>query len=59
MEREGVGAPACAAFGDLMAGEHSAFMLVAAALTSQVDLTDQIEGRTATAADRPRLPLGA
>jgi len=44
MEQEGVGAPAWAAFGDLMAGVLGAFVLVlAAALVGQLDLANKLE----------------
>ena len=44
MEQEGVGAPAWAAFGDLMAGVLGAFVLVlAAALVGQLDLANQLK----------------
>ncbi|PTT93376.1 hypothetical protein DBR42_00090 [Pelomonas sp. HMWF004] len=44
MEQEGVGAPAWAAFGDLMAGVLGAFVLVlGAALVGQVDLANQLQ----------------
>lgn len=44
MEAEGVGAPAWAAFGDLMAGVLGAFVLVlAAALVGQLDLANQLK----------------
>ena len=44
IEQEGVGAPAWAAFGDLMAGVLGAFVLVlAAALVGQLDLANQLK----------------
>ena len=44
LEQEGVGAPAWAAFGDLMAGVLGAFVLVlAAALVGQLDLANQLK----------------
>ncbi|CAM3694830.1 OmpA family protein [Roseateles saccharophilus] len=44
IEQEGVGAPAWAAFGDLMAGVLGAFVLVlAAALVGQLDLANKLE----------------
>lgn len=44
MEQEGVGAPAWAAFGDLMAGVLGAFVLVlGAALVGQLDLATRLE----------------
>ena len=44
IEQEGVGAPAWAAFGDLMAGVLGAFVLVlAAALVGQLDLANQLQ----------------
>jgi len=44
IEQEGVGTPAWAAFGDLMAGVLGAFVLVlAAALVGQLDLANQLE----------------
>ncbi len=44
IEQEGVGAPAWAAFGDLMAGVLGAFVLVlAAALVGQLDLATKLE----------------
>lgn len=44
MEQEGVGAPAWAAFGDLMAGVLGAFVLVlGAALVGQLDLAHQLQ----------------
>ena len=44
MEQEGVGAPAWAAFGDLMAGVLGAFVLVlGAALVGQLDLANKLE----------------
>jgi flagellar motor protein MotB len=48
IEHEGVGAPAWAAFGDLMAGVLGAFVLVlAAALVGQLDLANQLEAEVA------------
>ncbi|MDG0857083.1 OmpA family protein [Roseateles puraquae] len=48
IEQEGVGAPAWAAFGDLMAGVLGAFVLVlAAALVGQLDLANQLEAEVA------------
>ncbi|WP_457418455.1 OmpA family protein [Roseateles sp. P5_E7] len=48
MEQEGVGAPAWAAFGDLMAGVLGAFVLVlAAALVGQLDLANKLEAEVA------------
>lgn len=48
MEQEGVGTPAWAAFGDLMAGVLGAFVLVlAAALVGQLDLANKLEAETA------------
>lgn len=48
MEQEGVGAPAWAAFGDLMAGVLGAFVLVlAAALVGQLDLATKLEAEVA------------
>lgn len=48
MEQEGVGAPAWAAFGDLMAGVLGAFVLVlAAALVGQLDLAHQLQAEVA------------
>lgn len=47
IEQEGVGAPAWAAFGDLMAGVLGAFVLVlAAALVGQLDLANKLEVET-------------
>jgi flagellar motor protein MotB len=44
IEQEGVGTPAWAAFGDLMAGVLGAFVLVlAAALVGQLDLANQLK----------------
>ncbi|KQW45684.1 MULTISPECIES: OmpA family protein [unclassified Roseateles] len=44
IEQEGVGMPAWAAFGDLMAGVLGAFVLVlAAALVGQLDLANQLQ----------------
>ncbi|HEY8880994.1 MAG TPA: OmpA family protein [Roseateles sp.] len=44
IEQEGVGTPAWAAFGDLMAGVLGAFVLVlAAALVGQLDLANKLE----------------
>ena len=44
IEQEGTGAPAWAAFGDLMAGVLGAFVLVlAAALVGQLDLANQLQ----------------
>lgn len=44
LEQEGVGAPAWAAFGDLMAGVLGAFVLVlGAALVGQMDLANKLE----------------
>ena len=44
IEQEGVGTPAWAAFGDLMAGVLGAFVLVlAAALVGQLDLANQLQ----------------
>ncbi|MBV8037514.1 OmpA family protein [Roseateles sp.] len=44
LEQEGVGTPAWAAFGDLMAGVLGAFVLVlAAALVGQLDLANRLE----------------
>ncbi|MBW8848000.1 MAG: OmpA family protein [Burkholderiales bacterium] len=44
IEQEGVGAPAWAAFGDLMAGVLGAFVLVlGAALVGQLDLANKLE----------------
>jgi len=44
LEQEGVGAPAWAAFGDLMAGVLGAFVLVlGAALVGQLDLANKLE----------------
>jgi flagellar motor protein MotB len=48
IEQEGVGAPAWAAFGDLMAGVLGAFVLVlAAALVGQLDLANQLKAEMA------------
>lgn len=48
LEQEGVGAPAWAAFGDLMAGVLGAFVLVlAAALVGQLDLANKLEAEVA------------
>ena len=48
IEQEGVGTPAWAAFGDLMAGVLGAFVLVlAAALVGQLDLANKLEAETA------------
>lgn len=48
IEQEGVGAPAWAAFGDLMAGVLGAFVLVlAAALVGQLDLANQLQAEVA------------
>ncbi len=48
IEQEGVGAPAWAAFGDLMAGVLGAFVLVlAAALVGQLDLANKLEAEVA------------
>lgn len=48
IEQEGVGAPAWAAFGDLMAGVLGAFVLVlAAALVGQLDLANRLEAEVA------------
>jgi flagellar motor protein MotB len=48
IEQEGVGAPAWAAFGDLMAGVLGAFVLVlAAALVGQLDLANQLKAEVA------------
>lgn len=48
IEQEGVGAPAWAAFGDLMAGVLGAFVLVlAAALVGQLDLANQLAAEVA------------
>ena len=47
LEQEGVGAPAWAAFGDLMAGVLGAFVLVlGAALVGQLDLANKLEAET-------------
>ncbi|RZL97165.1 MAG: hypothetical protein EOP73_25985 [Variovorax sp.] len=47
IEQEGVGTPAWAAFGDLMAGVLGAFVLVlAAALVGQLDLANKLEAET-------------
>jgi flagellar motor protein MotB len=48
IEQEGVGTPAWAAFGDLMAGVLGAFVLVlAAALVGQLDLANQLQAEVA------------
>ncbi|MBA4218551.1 MAG: hypothetical protein C0460_14610 [Methylibium sp.] len=48
IEQEGVGTPAWAAFGDLMAGVLGAFVLVlAAALVGQLDLAHQLQAEIA------------
>jgi flagellar motor protein MotB len=48
MESEGLGLPAWAAFGDLMAGVLGAFVLVlGAALVTQLDLATQLEAEVA------------
>jgi flagellar motor protein MotB len=48
IEQEGVGTPAWAAFGDLMAGVLGAFVLVlAAALVGQLDLANKLEAEVA------------
>lgn len=48
IEQEGVGTPAWAAFGDLMAGVLGAFVLVlAAALVGQLDLANQLQAEIA------------
>lgn len=48
IEHEGVGTPAWAAFGDLMAGVLGAFVLVlAAALVGQLDLANQLQAEVA------------
>lgn len=48
IEQEGVGTPAWAAFGDLMAGVLGAFVLVlAAALVGQLDLANQLKAEVA------------
>jgi len=52
IEQEGVGAPAWAAFGDLMAGVLGAFVLVlAAALVGQLDLANQLQAEVAQRQD--------
>lgn len=48
IEQDGVGSPAWAAFGDLMAGVLGAFVLVlAAALVGQLDLANKLEAEVA------------
>ena len=48
IEQEGVGTPAWAAFGDLMAGVLGAFVLVlAAALVGQLDLANKLQAEVA------------
>ncbi|WP_204321245.1 hypothetical protein, partial [Proteus mirabilis] len=48
IEQEGVGTPAWAAVGDLMAGVLGAFVLVlAAALVGQLDLAHQLQAEIA------------